>query len=349
MDAANPQYVVPLRVARLRGWHIATLAAIALGAQSFLFAVTPLAGRADFLVVGAALFGLVLAAVSTAIEGRRRAVNRLAVYLFTLAFCTALIPLISVLSYTTVRGVKALDFGFLSHSMFRVRPNTAGGGAFHAIVGTAEQVALATVIAVPTGLLVAIYIVEYGRGRLAAMVRFFVDVMTGLPSIVAGLFVYSFWVLGLAQGFSGLAAGIALAILMLPIIVRSTEEMLRLVPESLREAGLALGLPQWRVITSIVLPTATTGITTGVMLGVARATGETAPVLLTAFALARTNLNPFAGAQMSLPTFIFDQAQSAYDVAIDRAWAAALTLIIIVLALNVLARLLTRRNRLTHG
>jgi phosphate transport system permease protein len=349
MAALAPLAKSPLHVSPLRWWHTAALAAFVLGAEALLFAVTPLGGRAGFLVVAAALFGIALTAASGAIEGRRHAVNRLAVYLLTLAFVTALVPLISVLTYTTIRGVKALDLNFLTHSMFRVRPNTAGGGAFHAIVGTAEQVALATVISVPTGLLVAIYIVEFGRGKLAATVRFFVDVMTGLPSIVAGLFVYSFWVLGLARGFSGLAAGIALAILMLPIIVRSTEEMLRLVPDSLREAGLALGLPRWRVIASIVLPTATTGITTGIMLGVARATGETAPVLLTAFAVARLNANPFSGAQMSLPTYIFDQAQSAYDVAIDRAWAAALTLILIVLLLNLLARLLTRRNRLTHG
>lgn len=349
MAEASPVGSVQLHVSKLLRWHLAALGAAVLGIEAAVFAITPLGGRAGFLVVAAASFGVALAAVSGAVEGRRHAVNRLAVYLLSLAFVLALIPLISVLSYTTVRGVKALDLNFLSHSMFRVRPSKAGGGAFHAIIGTIEQVSIATIISVPTGLLVAIYIVEYGRGRLAFSVRFFVDVMTGLPSVVAGLFVYAFWVLGLARGFSGLAAGIALSILMLPIIVRSTEEMLRLVPDSLREAGLALGLPRWRVIISIVLPTATNGITTGVMLGIARATGETAPVLLTAFAVARTNYNPFAGAQMSLPTFIFDQAQSAYDVAIDRAWAAALTLIIIVLLLNLFARLLTRRNRLTHG
>jgi phosphate transport system permease protein len=338
-----------LHVSRLHVWHFAALAAVVLGTQAILFAVTPLGGRAGFLLVAAVLFGVALTAISASVEGRRHAVNRLVTYLLMTAFVIAMIPLVSVLSYTTARGIKALDLNFLTHSMFRVRPSATGGGAFHAIIGTVEQVSLATVIAVPLGLLVAIYIIEYGSGRLAAIVRFFVDVMTGLPSIVAGLFVYSFWVLGLSRGFSGLAAGIALSILMLPIVVRSTEEMLRLVPDSLREAGLALGLPRWRVIVSIVLPAAKNGITTGVMLAIARATGETAPVLLTAFALASTNFNPFDGAQTSLPTFIFDQAQSAYDVAIDRAWAAALTLIVIVLLLNLFARLLTRRNRLTHG
>jgi phosphate transport system permease protein len=337
-----------LRVPRLTTWHLLALGATVAAATAALFAVTPLAGRAGFVVVLVLLFPVILAGVSGAVEGARRAINRVVIYLLILGFATALVPLVSVLSYTVGRGVKSLDLGFLSHSMFRVRPSAAGGGAFHAIIGTVEQVTIATVIAVPIGLLVAVYVVEYGRGRLANGVRFIVDVLSGLPSIVAGLFVYAFWVLGLNQGFSGLAASLALTILMLPIIIRSTEEMLRLVPNSLREAGLALGIARWRIVLRIVIPSALAGITTGIMLGIARATGETAPVLLTAFALSKTNMNPFHGAQTSLPTFIFDQAQSAYDVAIDRAWAAALTLIIIVLLLNITARLLTRRNRLTY-
>jgi phosphate transport system permease protein len=338
-----------LRVPRLTAATIAGIAALVAAVTAAIFAVTPLGGRAGFLVAFTALLGAALGGVSGAVEGRRRAVNRVATYLVVVAFVTALLPLAIVLSYTIARGSRAMGISFLTHSMFRVRPNRAGGGAYHAIIGTLEQVAIAATLAVPSGLLIAVYLVEYGRGRLAHVVRFSVDVMTGLPSIVAGLFVYAFWVLGLSQGFSGLAAGMALAILMLPIIVRSTEEMLRLVPNSIREAGLGLGLPKWRVVASIVLPTASTGITTGVMLGIARATGETAPVLLTASALSSINTNPFSGAQMSLPTYIFDQAQSPYDVAIDRAWAAALALIVIVLVLNIAARLLTRRNRLTQG
>jgi phosphate transport system permease protein len=170
--------------------------------------------------------------------------------------------------------------------------------------------------------------------------------MTGVPSIVAGLFIYAFWVLGLHKGFSGFAAAMALALLMLPIVVRSAEEMLRLVPSTLREASLALGVPRWRTVLSVVLPSASAGITTGVMLAVARVTGETAPLLLTAFGNNSTNVNAFKGAQSALPLFVFQQAGSAFATAVARAWAGALTLIVVVLLLTTIARLVTRRNRL---
>jgi phosphate transport system permease protein len=178
------------------------------------------------------------------------------------------------------------------------------------------------------------------------LVRTVIDVMVGIPSIVAGLFIYAFWVLGLGQGFSGLAAALALSILMLPIVVRSAEEMIKLVPAALREASYALGIPRWRTILRVVLPTASAGITTGVMLAVARVTGETAPLLLTAFGFDSIKNDPFSGPQSSLPLFVFSQASSAFTTAVDRAWAGALTLIAVVLFLTVAARLVTRRNRL---
>jgi phosphate transport system permease protein len=193
---------------------------------------------------------------------------------------------------------------------------------------------------------VAIYLTEYGRGRLGGLVRTVIDVMVGIPSIVAGLFIYAFWVLGLGRGFSGLAAAMALSILMLPIVVRSAEEMIKLVPSALREAAYALGIPRWRAILEVVLPTASAGITTGVMLAVARVTGETAPLLLTAFGFDSIHNNPLSGPQSSLPLFVFSQASSAFTTAVDRAWAGALTLIAVVLLLTVAARLVTRRNRL---
>jgi phosphate transport system permease protein len=231
--------------------------------------------------------------------------------------------------------------------MLGVGPRDVNGGAYHAIVGTLEQVLLASILSVPTGLLVAIYLTEFGRGPLATAVRALIDVMVGIPSIVAGLFIYAFWVLGLHRGFSGLAAAMALALLMLPIVVRTSEEMMKLVPGALREAAYALGIPRWRTVLSIVLPTASAGITTGVMLAVARVTGETAPLLLTAFGFDAIHTDPFHGAQSSLPLFVFLQAGSAFKPAVDRAWAGALTLIVIVLLLTVIARLLGRRNRLT--
>ena len=261
----------------------------------------------------------------------------------------ALVPLVAVLAYTISRGAHTLSLRFLTHSMRGVGPLDSNGGAYHAIIGTLEQVAIASLLAVPLGLLVAVYIVEYGRGPLRTAVRFLVDVMTGIPSIVAGLFIFAFWVLGLHRGFSGLAAGLALAVLMLPVVVRSSEEMLKLVPDSYREASYALGVPRWRTVVSVVLPTASAGITTGVMLAVARVTGETAPLLLTAFGFDAIRTSPLHGPQSGLPLFVFAQASSAFDVAVRRAWAGALTLIVIVLVLTAAARVVTGRSRLRVG
>lgn len=280
---------------------------------------------------------------------RRRVVNAVASGLLSAAVVVALIPLVAVLSYVVSRGTEALSVEFLTHSMKGVGPLDDAGGAYHAILGTLEQVAIAAVLAVPLGLAVAIYIVEYGGGRFAYAVRFLVDVMTGLPSIVAGLFIFAFWVLALDKGFSGLAAGLSLAVLMLPVVVRTSEEMLRLVPHELREAGYALGVPRWRTTISVVLPTASAGITTGVMLAVARVTGETAPLLLTAFGYDAIRRSPFEGPQSGLPLYVFSQAGSAFDVAVRRAWAGALTLIVIVLVLTVTARLLAGRSRLPNS
>jgi phosphate transport system permease protein len=274
--------------------------------------------------------------------GRRRAIDRLACGLIAASALVALLPLASVLGYTIRRGARAISPDFLWRSMKGVGPLDPGGGAFHAIVGTLEQVAIAIALAVPFGLLVAVFLTEYGQGRLASSVRFIVDVMTGIPSIVAGLFIYAFWVLGLDRGYSGLAAGLSLAVLMLPVVIRSSEEMLGLVPADIREASYALGVSRWRTAVSVVVPSAASGITTGVMLAVARVTGETAPLLLTAFGFDAIRRDPLSGPQSALPLFVFNQAGSAYDVAVQRAWAGALTLIAVVVLLTVAARLLTR-------
>ncbi len=316
----------------------------AIGLTALLFTATPFQGVLDFVLVAYLLYVVAQTAVSYAVEGARSARNRLALTLLVSALFLALVPLAAVLIYTVQRGVQAISPGFLTHSMNGVGPLEDAGGAYHAIVGTLEQVVIASVISIPLGLLAAVYIVEYGRGRLVYWIRFFVDVMTGLPSIVAGLFIFAFWVLGLHKGFSGFAAGMALAILMIPIVVRASEEMLKLVPNDLREASYALGVPRWRTIVSVVFPAASAGLTTGIILAVARVTGETAPLLLTAFGFDAIRTNPFSGPQSGLPLFVFSQAGSAFDVAVNRAWAGALTLIAIVLVLTVLARVLTRRN-----
>jgi len=280
------------------------------------------------------------------VSRRRRAKNRAMMSILILCVAIALVPLVAVTVYTFQRGLRGLSGHFFPQSMKGVGPLDPTGGALHAIIGTVEQVGMASLISVPIGLLVAIDLVEYQRGWFSRSVRFVVDVMTGLPSIVAGLFIFAFWVLGLHQGFSGLAAAMALAVLMLPVVIRSSEEMLKLVPSALREAALALGVPKWRTVIRVVLPTARDGIVTGVMLAVARVTGETAPLLLTAFGTQVVHSNPFSGAQSALPLFVYQQAGSAFVVNVNRAWAGALTLILIVVVLNVLARSFTARTRI---
>ncbi|HEY5050017.1 MAG TPA: phosphate ABC transporter permease PstA [Acidothermaceae bacterium] len=282
------------------------------------------------------------------IRGRRAIVNRLMTGVMYLAFVVAVVPLALVIWYTVGKGLTRFSFNFLTHSMAGVGPDDIGGGISHAIVGTVEQLAIASVISVPLGLLVAIHLNEYGQRGFSTVVRLLVDVMTGIPSIVAGLFILAFWVIGLHQGYSGFAGSMALAILMLPVVIRSSEEMLKLVPNSLREAAYALGIPKWRAILFIILPTARTGITTGVMLAIARVTGETAPLLLTAFGTLFLNKNPTHGPQEALPLYVFSSAAAGTPADVNRAWAAAMTLILIVVLLYVIARLLTRRDVLNR-
>ncbi|MEV6038494.1 phosphate ABC transporter permease PstA [Nonomuraea sp. NPDC052116] len=275
------------------------------------------------------------------ISTSRRVKDKIVQGLVYLAFGLAVVPLISVLWLVISNGLARFDLEFLTHSMRGIGARDAGGGAYHAIIGTLEQVLLASAVSVPIGLLTAIYLVEYGNGgRLSRSISFFVDVMTGIPSVVSGLFVFAFWILVLGFQFSGWAGALALSILMMPTVVRSAEEMLRLVPNDLREASYALGVAKWRTIMKVVLPTALTGIVTGVMLAVARVAGETAPLLMTVFFTNSINSDPFTGPQMGLPLFVFDQAARPNDTAIDRAWTGALTLILIVMLLNLVARLI---------
>jgi len=276
----------------------------------------------------------------------RRLKDRAFAILCWAAFGVALVPLVSVIALVVRKGAPRFDVAFLTHSMRGIGPRDTTGGAYHAIIGTLEQVGLASLLAIPIGLLAAVYVVEHGRGPLVPAVRFVTDVMTGVPSIVAGLFVFTFWVLALGQGFSGFAAALALAILMLPTVVRTTEVVLGLVPDSLREASLALGVPRWKTVVRVVLPTAMSGITTGVVLAIARVTGETAPLLLTALNFDSINTNPFHGQQAGLPSYVFAQAGQPQQSALDRAWAGALTLLLLVLLLNLVARLIARRTRL---
>jgi phosphate transport system permease protein len=276
----------------------------------------------------------------------RRIKDRAATVFMWGAFALAVIPLVSVLWTVVAHGLGRLDGDFFGHSMNGVAGRDPGGGAYHAIIGTLEQVLITSAIAVPIAVLTAVYLVEYGgRGRLARTISFFVDVMTGIPSIVAGLFILALWLLTFGFQYSGFAGSLALTILMIPTVVRATEEMLKLVPHELREASFALGVPRWRTICFVVLPTAFTGILTGVMLAVARVMGETAPLLLTIFFTKAINNDPFSGPQGSLPTFIWDQASDPNQNAINRAWTGALILIGIIMLLNLAARFVARRFR----
>ena len=322
---------------RLPRWAIPAVAAMALALAIVLNVVTPVAGVTGTLVVAVLLFLVISTAWSFQVEGRRHAIDRLATTGVYATFLIAVTPLIAVLATVIVKGSKVISATFLTTSMRNVSPRSEGGGIYHALIGTLEQVAIAAMIGVPLGILTAIYLVEYAPSarsrRLSRSISFFVDVMTGVPSVVVGLFIYTAFVLTLGLPRSGFAASLALTILMLPVVVRSTEEMLRIVPRDLREASYALGIPKWRTILKIVLPTAMGGIITGAMLAIARVAGETAPLLLTTFLSQSINPNPFVGPQAALPTFIWDQFTSATDASVDRAWGGALVLITLVMIL----------------
>jgi phosphate transport system permease protein len=275
--------------------------------------------------------------------GWRRSKNRIMTTLMVAAFVITLIPLGFVLVTVIAKGASSISWSFLTSGPIPSIVAPAGtGGMGPAVLGTIEIVALASVMAVPLGILGAIYLNEYGgRGWLAALIGFMSDVMTGVPSIVMGLFIFSIWVLHF--GFSGLAGAFALACLMLPIVIRSSYEMLRLVPDALREGSYALGASKARVTVTVVLPTAVGGIVSGALLAIARAAGETAPLLFTILTVTSVNPNVFSGANTSLPSQIFANANQPYTGAQDRGWGAALTLIAICFILMIVARLVTAR------
>jgi phosphate transport system permease protein len=302
------------------------------------------AGLVLFVVLAVVLGTLAVYVVSRAREGRRKATDRLVTCVVTTAFAVAMVPLASLVWEVVGRGIERLDGEFFGASLQGIIGE--GGGAYHAIMGTLIITALATVISVPIGLLTAIYLVEYATGRLKRSITFFVDVMTGIPSIVAGLFAYALFALIFGPGVRlGIMGAVALSVLMIPVVVRSAEEVLKLVPNELREASYALGVPKWRTITKVVIPTAIAGIGTGVTLAIARIIGETAPLLITVGITNATNTNPFDGRMATLPVYAYYQLTQPGvppEFAIDRAWTAALVLIMLVMGLNIVARLISR-------
>ena len=278
---------------------------------------------------------------------RRRAVNITMTALIATAFVLALIPLISLVFEVAKRGIPGLSLAFFTEDARGVVGE--GGGAAHAIVGTLVITGVASVISVPIGIMAAIYLTEYGEGRLRRALTFFVDVMTGIPSIVAGLFAYALFEIFLGPGIRlGVMGSVALSVLMIPIVIRSAEEVLKIVPNHLREAAYALGTPKWKTITKVVLPTAFAGLVTGVMIAVARIVGETAPLLVTTGVVDSMNSDPFNGRMQNLAVYAYNEYRSPgvfKQAAYDKAWAAALTLIAIVMLLNIAARLVYRRYK----
>jgi phosphate transport system permease protein len=339
-----------LTTGRLPRWSTWTVLGASWVIMLVIFGFIAAGSGTDFniaaaLFLGTILFDVAIFGLAYLVEGIRQAKDRLVTSLVVTAFIIALIPLISLLYTVVSNGVHRFDFAFFSNSMRNVVGE--GGGALHAVVGTLLITGMAALISVPVGLLTAIYLVEYGKGPLARAITFFVDVMTGIPSIVAGLFAFAFFALILADpgirfGFGG---SVALSLLMIPVVVRSSEEMLKLVPNELREAAYALGVPKWLTILKVVIPTSIAGITTGVTLAISRVIGETAPLLIISGFTASMNYDLFADRMMTIPVFVYTQyANPGSDVApyLERAWAGALTLIVIVMLLNLIARVVAR-------
>jgi len=313
-------------------------AAVLLATGAFTIALT---------LVFAVLVGCVgIYTWSRAVEGPRRAIDRTVTMAIAAAFALAMVPLISLLYEVAKRGLPGLDWEFLTAD---ARGVVNGGGAAQALVGTLMITGVAVVISVPIGIMAAIYLTEYGTGRLRRALTFFVDVMTGIPSIVAGLFAYALFEIFLGPGIRlGVMGSVALSVLMIPIVIRSAEEVLKIVPNHLREAAYALGTPKWRTITKVVLPTAFAGLVTGVMIATARIIGETAPLLVTTGVVDSINADPFNGRMQNLAVYAYNEYRSPgvmKQASYDRAWAAALVLIAIVMILNIAARFVYRRYK----
>lgn len=343
---ASPASVASLVRPQLPRWA-PILAAVVAVAASGLAALSLGWAVPVFVIVAGLIFLVGYPLWAYYVEGHRSAVDRGMTGLVWAAFVIALTPLFSLIFTVVQKGASRVDGTFLTTSAFRTSLDQPVG-IYHAIIGTLLITLFAALLAVPIGVLAAIYLVEYGKGqRLARWITFLVDVMTGIPSIVAGLFAFALFALifgpSIRLGFGG---SVALALLMIPIVVRSTEEMLRLVPDDLREASYALGVPKWRTIIKVVLPTALGGIVTGVTLAIARVVGETAPLLIICGLTTRTNFNVFSDRMTTLPVYIFTQNASpgirppggGLAPGEENAWGAALVLIIIVMVLNLLAR-----------
>jgi phosphate transport system permease protein len=334
--------IVPLSHPRLPRWAPYLVGVVALAAAAFP-AVLGSWSIVKWLCLALVLYLILLPAWSAVVENRRAALDRFVTTLVWTAAGVATLPLIWLLWVVISNGATSINGTFLTSTMYNVVGNEQGG-IYHALIGTLFITLAATVISVPIGIMCAVYLVEYGaRNRMARAITFLVDVMTGIPSIVAGLFALAVLVLFFGPAFrAGIGGSIALSLLMIPTVVRSSEEMFRLVPVDLREASYALGVPKWRTILRVVIPTSIGGLITGVVLAISRVVGETAPLLVVAGAIDGTNYNLFNGRMTTLPVFIYEQYSESTPIGYQNAWGGALVLIAVVVLLNVAARILGR-------
>ena len=307
-----------------------------------IVALSPLKGKLGFAITLIFMAILTATAVSWIRRDRKAAMNSTTTVLVYIAAAFVILPLISVL-YEIVRlGSVGFSLGIFTDDMAETSSESplTEGGLLHAVIGTAYIVTFATLLATPIGILTALYIVEV-KGRFAGLVRFFVQAMSGVPSIVAGLFIFAVWMIQLGNAYSGIAGAFALTVLMIPTVARTSEEVFKLIPQDLREAGLALGATQWRTVAMVVVPAARSGLITAVILGVARVVGETAPLLLTVGGADAINLNPTQGNMSAFPYYVWKNLLIGNENSISRAWLGVFVLMILVLIIFTLARYLS--------
>ena len=304
-----------------------------------IVAISPLKGKLGFVLTLIVMAIITATGVSWVRRDRKAAMNSTTTVLVYIAAAFVIVPLISVLYEIVKLGTVGFSFGIFTDDMAETSSESplSEGGLLHAVIGTAYIVTFATLLSTPIGILTALYIVEV-KGRFAGLVRFFVQAMSGVPSIVAGLFIFAVWMIQLGNAYSGIAGGFALTVLMIPTVARTSEEVLKLIPQDLREAGLALGATQWRTVAMVIVPAARSGLVTAIILGVARVVGETAPLLLTIGGADAINLNPTQGNMSAFPYYVWKNLLIGNENSISRAWLGVFVLMILVLIIFTLAR-----------
>jgi len=307
-----------------------------------IVAISPLKGKLGFALTLIFMAIITATAISWIRRDRKAAMNSTTTVLVYIAAAFVIVPLISVIYEIVKLGSVGFSFGIFTDDMAETSSESplTEGGLLHAVIGTAYIVTFATLLSTPIGILTALYIVEV-KGRFAGLVRFFVQAMSGVPSIVAGLFIFAVWMIQLGNAYSGIAGGFALTVLMIPTVARTSEEVLKLIPQDLREAGLALGATQWRTVAMVIIPAARSGLVTAIILGVARVIGETAPLLLTVGGADAINLNPGEGNMSAFPYYVWKNLLIGDENAVSRAWTGVMVLMIIVLIIFTLARYLS--------